>query len=667
MNRMKVRFWLSHRPLILFLVFAIILSGVLGWLGWRMLEQDRALENQRRQEKLESAADLVATALLGQFSAIETRLTKLLDLREAQFDETLEWLPQKPSADFLFVVLAPDRILTYPPQRLLYYPAQEEAVDPAEEVFGVGEDLEIRQKSYENAVAVYRELARSEDPAVRSGALLRLGRVLRKSRRAEEALRVYDQLAKSDSAVMGGLPAELISRYARCTILKELERTSDLQGEARTLYSGLQKGRWRIPRATYYFYTQEVSVWLNSDAGLIPKAGDRDLEPARTFAAAVEFLWDEWRHRNRNSNRSAARRVLRFNEGAALAAWKTSPVRAVAFIATPRFVERHWLGSIKRLEEIRLALRDSSGKLFLTQFEAEPPRQIIRATTESGLPWTLHIASADPRAESAQWKARRRLLFAGFVGFAAALLISSYFVARAVGRELELAQLKSDFVAAVSHDFRTPLTSLRQLTELLKTGRVSGKEREQKYYQVLSRESQRLSRLVEGLLDFGRMEAGASQYRLAPLDVSALVRETVQEFQEQVEDRGYRVELAEKGPGAAIQGDPEALSRALYNLLDNAVKYSPECHTIWVEAELRNQHLAIRVRDRGVGIRPEEQEDIFKKFVRGSAAQVASARGSGIGLAMVRHIVESHGGIIDLESQPGVGSTFTILLPVRGE
>jgi signal transduction histidine kinase len=275
------------------------------------------------------------------------------------------------------------------------------------------------------------------------------------------------------------------------------------------------------------------------------------------------------------------------------------------------------------------------------------------------------VASSDPRADFAQLAERRRLLLLGLATLTLLLLVGLYAVTRGVSRELEAARLQSDFVAAVSHEFRTPLTSLKQLAELLSSGRVSSEERRAQYYQVMERESGRLHRLVEGLLDFGRMEAGALEFHWEKVAVVDLVRNVVTEFEAEVAEDGCSIELTDNGSAATARVDVEALSRAVWNLLDNAVKYSPECHTVWVDVRSEDARVAVAVRDRGVGIAPGESQAIFRKFVRGTTADGCGAKGTGIGLAMVQHIVEAHGGEIRVDSEVGQGSAFTILLPAQ--
>ena len=171
---------------------------------------------------------------------------------------------------------------------------------------------------------------------------------------------------------------------------------------------------------------------------------------------------------------------------------------------------------------------------------------------------------------------------------------------------------------------------------------------------------------IEALLNFGRMEAGARQFRFEELDAALLVHRVVSEFEAQITGLGRRIEVSGTESPCLIDGDPDAISVALRNLLDNAIKYSPDYPTVWVEWALQNGYVAIQVRDNGRGIASSERKAIFRKFVRGTAAVATNAKGSGVGLAMVRHIVAAHGGEIQVASEPGQGSAFTMLLPLVG-
>ena len=329
-----------------------------------------------------------------------------------------------------------------------------------------------------------------------------------------------------------------------------------------------------------------------------------------------------------------------------------------ALVVTPRFVSAQWLGAIDPVlkeERVKLTLHNSSRGL--------PPGAVRRAD-ETGLPWTVVVASSDPALERSQFQLRRRMLVTGFLILALLAVGASYLMFRAISRELAAVRLQSDFVAAVSHEFRTPLTSLRQFTDMLREHRNLSDERRDLCYEAQVRSTARLTRLVESLLDFGQMEGGARIYHFAPVDCGELVRRVVDEFHNETQSSGFQFRLAVRS-SAEIDADGEALGRALWNLLDNAVKYSGDNREIEVEVDRSGQEVTIAVRDRGLGIPAHEQAAVFRKFQRGGEAVQLGIKGTGIGLAMVDHIVKAHHGRVELQSEPGQGSTFRLILPAR--
>ena len=663
--------WLEQwlRPprhlLVVFLAITLVLAGALGWLSWRLIQQDRAVVSQRLQERLDSAADLAAAALLRKQSETEDRLASLAALPDADLSVAVTEDVERLTADALLVVFGPQKVEAFPRSRLLYYPfvPPREEADPS--VFARGEVFEFQQKDYARALAAFGQVASSaKEPVTRAGALLRLGRVLRKANQPGAALDTYTQLAELGPASVGGLPAELVARHARCTLLDQLDRAAELEREAHSLWLDLHSGHWQLTRAAYRFYDQEARRWFAPGGA---PSDDRVIgaQSALALAAGVDSLWEVWQRIRAGTGDPADQRNLEVNNRPLLLMWRSTAERLVALVAGPRYVEVEWLATTQPLldQGVRLALADLQGRRLVGQWASTETQQALRISADTQLPWTLQVVLVDSGALTAQLAGRIRLLLLGLATTILIVLVGTYFTARAVTRELEVARLQSNFVSAVSHEFRTPLALLRQASELLADGRVSSEERRQGYYEALRRESDRLHRLVESLLDFGRMEAGAREYRFEQVEPAALVRGVAEEFAQEAAVRGYRVEVDADGTLPLVRADREALGRALWNLLDNAVKYSPGRTTVWVGVASANGQVAIRVRDEGIGIAPAEQGQIFKKFVRAASAESAGARGTGLGLAMVHHIVSAHGGKVHVDSRPGAGSTFTFLLP----
>jgi signal transduction histidine kinase len=235
---------------------------------------------------------------------------------------------------------------------------------------------------------------------------------------------------------------------------------------------------------------------------------------------------------------------------------------------------------------------------------------------------------------------------------------------RNVSKEMALAKLKSDFVSNVSHELRTPLSLIRLYAETLEMGRLTGPEKQQEYYQIIRKESERLTALINNILDFSRIEAGRKEYDFRETDMRELVHNTLESYRYQIEQHGFAyVEKIEDVPPLRV--DREAMARSLLNLVNNALKYSQDRKYIGVNLYRDNGSVKLEVIDHGIGIPVQEQQKIFEKFYRVGDPLVHNTKGSGLGLSLVRHIVQAHGGDVQVDSSPGQGSRFIIALPVE--
>jgi signal transduction histidine kinase len=234
-----------------------------------------------------------------------------------------------------------------------------------------------------------------------------------------------------------------------------------------------------------------------------------------------------------------------------------------------------------------------------------------------------------------------------------------------VRREVHLSRLKSDFVANVSHELKTPLALIRLFAETLELGRVQNEEKAQQYYRVINKESHRLTQLINNILDFSRIEAGRKEYRFAPADVAQIVHEVVEAYRFPIEQQGFRLEVKVADDVPELEVDKEALGQALINLVNNAIKYSPHEKYLRLELKRAGEKVLLSVTDHGIGVAKGEQKKVFEKFYRAENSLVHETKGSGLGLSLVQHIMEAHGGSVELDSALGKGSTFTLVLPIN--
>lgn len=235
---------------------------------------------------------------------------------------------------------------------------------------------------------------------------------------------------------------------------------------------------------------------------------------------------------------------------------------------------------------------------------------------------------------------------------------------RSVSKEVALARLKSDFVSNVSHELRTPLSLIHLYSETLELGRITTQEKKEEYYRIIRKESERLGRLINNILDFSRIEAGRKEYDFRETDIAELVRNTMDVYRYQIEKHGFEFELSIDSGIPTVRVDREAIARAIVNLVNNALKYSADEKFLLVKLYRENGVVKLEVVDRGIGIPRREQSKIFEKFYRTGDPLVHNTKGSGLGLSLVRHIAQAHGGQVEVESTPGKGSKFTLSLPL---
>ncbi|NLF32179.1 MAG: hypothetical protein GX591_14990 [Planctomycetes bacterium] len=511
------------------------------------------------------------------------------------------------------------------------------------------EHLEHQANRPEAAAAAYAALAaQSRDPDFAAEALLARARCLAKAGRAREAVAILTgPLAEPLYADATGPWGRLIVPNAQLLALELMDAGADAAGVRRTL-EGLWRGLDRydgpaMPSAQRLFLMDRLAAGPWGASAFPTHQAERlacdlvatgDVPPAggALHATRVGGLWRLAR---------ADRRVAMLLREDRLVADMQALIDAAAPPA----------GAAVRLVRPGAA----PGEALLTLEIAEPAPS-----------WRLAVVLTgdDPFAAAA---GRQVALYVWTGILLVALIVAlAAVVARFVARQMRLTRLKNTLVATVSHELKTPLATMRALVDTLLAGRVSERQQVTEYLQMLARENQRLSRLIDNFLTFSRMERNKRAFTFEPIEPEAVVDAALAAMAERLSSRGCTVETNVDGELPAVVADGDALVIVLTNLLDNAWKYTGEDKRIGLRAWAADGHLHLAVSDNGVGLSRRSARRIFERFYQVDRRLIRPAGGVGLGLSIVKFIIAAHGGTIDVASHLGHGSTFTVRLPVAG-
>lgn len=325
-------------------------------------------------------------------------------------------------------------------------------------------------------------------------------------------------------------------------------------------------------------------------------------------------------------------------------------------------------------EDIAVALLDDAAKpvcVSRSDFNANWKHPFVATEIGESLPhWEVAVYVLNP-AKLSQSARTLRLTLGLIIGLLLlAITVGSWLIVTDLNRQLTLARQKTDFVSNVSHELKTPLTSIRMFSELLAEGRVGDPAKQRQYLGIITAEAARLSRLINNVLDFARLERGEKKYRLERCDLASVVLETTESFRPHLEASGFHLECQLKVSPLFVLGDRDALAQIIVNLLSNAEKYAGDKKLVTVELERRPQpipYAEVRILDRGPGVPAGCEEKIFEKFYRVHDSLSSGVQGSGLGLTLARQIARTHGGDVVYEPRPEGGSCFILRLPLSAE
>ena len=693
------------RIVLLFLFGIALPSLLLGYLAFRGVQNDHALLEKGRLDEHRGIAEEVSQKVDESITAAEQAFKIII--AEKNPNRSSDMNPQlyglktsNPLIGEVFTIQS-DLPIKYYGTFLLYRSdntiQHSDYSPPSQSVNSLlqqAERFEFQNKDYRRALGIYRQALRSNSvPHIQADLLRKIARVQKNSKQFQEALKTYQTIADNHSQIqiMKGMPLGLVARME----IGSLHSDMGDQAKALELYTGLyrdlQGGNWALEKESYDFYSVRIreSITVISSQGSSP---EQHQSQRNTFQELVE---------EENTKREETEKLLLFQENASaerklstFQSRESSPERnrrltleigantylvcllqrdpaedeTWGFLVDRQYLTDSLLPRIMQNlifpKDTDWIIRGRDREAVLASADTPSGSLTVRSDLIGNFPdWTMEFYQADPRLLDAFLTSRRGIYFYMFILIVGILVFGLILTIRSLTREMELSRMKSDFVSTVSHEFKSPLTSIRQIAEMLHSGRVPSEERRQKYYDVLLEQSERLSLLTENVLSFAKME-GKREFVFEQVDLDSLLRNIVSTIQDRVGHDGLAIETEIEKSVPSINADSSAITQAINNLIDNAVKYSGDSKKVFVQAYNDEKSVVIEVKDFGLGIKKEDMDKVFDRFYRGGDELTRTVKGSGLGLTLVKQIVEAHKGSIQVESEPGKGSIFSMRLPL---
>ena len=644
------------------------------WRFWAITSSRNASETcSSRIRRLEYLVrDRLAAALGHLESALAKDASELHDLDQPASIRT--WLRKSatsnPWIDDLFVVRAPESVVSA--EACLgcsaSFPKSNAASTSA--IIREAETAEFQRSDLGAALQLYwQALRQTPKPTVRTLARARIGRTLFKLNRVEEGIATYRQLQleAGDRVDAHGVPYAVVAQAEIADMLSAIGRHEEAVSASLELASYLANHPWDV-EAGYGYYvrralpaadadkhlqsrltrclsTVETMEWLQAE--LLPRVGDV------LTTAAAERGAQHITVKRQDSTISIG--LLPVPSGSS-----PKPGGLLGFTVRTDYVREVLLArvvkdvSLTGNVRVDLAPRDSASGVT----------PLVTAGLDGILSgWNIAIVDTQGRSLE-QLSARERWVYGTVVGgVLLVLVIGVAFTTRAWAREAELSKVRADFVSSVSHELKTPLALIRMFGETLESGLVEDEAKRQEFYGIIRRESERLTHLINNVLDTARIDAGTKQFSFQSWDIVALVRDALDAYGPLFARLNFTVNATLPSSPLALDLDRDAVAQALVNLFQNAIRYSNQSKRVDISIEQRESEVVVSVADQGIGISSSEQSRIFDKFYRSDTKNGEAVSGSGLGLSIVRHIMLAHGGRVEVKSAPGEGSEFALVFP----
>ena len=666
---------LQKQKIILYYSLAVVLPGILlGYMAYRGIRNDQALREKENRRKLEMySQDFFTSIDSGFVKFLNEQTSDSILYGTGKYDPALLALSFKDSG-------GSQKLITH---KLLYLPEEFLAIqtEQSKQPASLKEALRMEyiEQRFSDAFRFYQDIVhKTNDPAEKIRALVSSARLYNKMNQPERAKALYDEirLDYSGSLLNGAIPVGLVASLEILKINKSLGEKDEMINNSRQYLELLLHPPGEYDKNQFdMFYQSFKDIMRETDRVTDSLVGELDTQKTRTdyliriLSGPDLIAAGENNHFNNDKNELFCIPVNSAELAAVYLSWiKDNDVQTAMVIDFPIYLKSISEKLIKELDPgslINVKVEDESGKLIFSKILKEETSYLTFPFPEYLPKWKLILSENKPGFIATLFKAGSGIYLFIFILIALLMVLGFVFVMYSLNTELRLNKLKSEFISNVSHDLKSPLTSIRMMTEMLHHNRVQTEERKSAYYSAMLEESEHLSHLLDNILDFSRIEDDRKKYEFINLDLNKLVPKFLESTRERLAESGFDIRYNCPDRVPLIPADKDAMLQVIYNLADNAIKFSGTSRLIDITLSQEANEIMFSVKDYGIGISDKDQVKIFDRFYRGDEPQRLGIKGSGIGLTIVKKIIEAHKGYLTIESKPGEGSTFCVHLPVN--
>jgi signal transduction histidine kinase len=663
-----------RQKIILYYTLAVVLPGIiLGYMAFRGIRNDQALREKESRRKLETDSQAF-------FAAIDSGFVQFM--AEHTTDSMLSSSGQgDPSLLAMFVQDSggSKKLINH---QLLFLPAelltvQSGQLNPSANL-KEGLRLEFTEHRFPEALRFYQDkIIKTTNQEEKILALVASARLYNKMNQPARAKTLYEEIRNDypESLLNGQIPIGLIAGLEILKINQTLGEKEEMKDNSRQCLELLLHPPCEYNENQFsLFYQSFKEIIPETDPVIDSLFAELDMQRARTESLIRILTESDQDVTNGNNyfkggNNGLSCIPINSNELTAvcLSQYKNNGLKTGMVIDFPVYLNSVSEKLVQRLDpgsSINLKIEDNSGKLIFSRIIKEGTSYLSFPFPDNLPKWKILLSENKPGFMATLLKAGSGIYLLIFILIALLMVLGFVFIMYALNEELRLNKLKSDFISNVSHELKSPLTSILMMTEMLHHNRVLTEERKSAYYSAMLDESKHLRHLIDNILDFSRMDDDRRKYDFVELDMNELILKFLESTREMLPEPVFDIRYNHPEHVPSIRADKNAILQVLYNLVDNAIKFSGTSSQIDISLISKDDELLLSVKDYGIGISGKDQEKIFDRFYRCEETQNLGIKGSGIGLTIVKKIMEAHKGHLTVESKPGEGSRFTVSLPV---